>query len=82
MTTQDFRHPPEFRERDHRKVAGEWTTMAGAQALADKLAAAWHAQGYDLARFWPEPYKNPHGAIWYGIASNLVDGMPPLGTRA
>lgn len=53
-------------------------SQSGAQSLAARLAAYWHAQGYPKAKHWTEAV-NPDlvGTIWV-VRSNLVNGMPPL----
>ena len=50
-------------------------------ALAKRLQAYWHAQGYPSARFWAEPIPERFDKVGsyeiYRVVSNLVNGLPP-----
>jgi hypothetical protein len=66
----------------------EHCTRKGAEALAARLDAYWHAQGYPHVRHWVEPIS---ASEWqrektanelanlraFAVRSNLVNGMPP-----
>lgn len=52
-------------------------THSGARALADRIAAFWHARGF-LVRV--EPFQIPGFDMW-GIRSNLTAGLPGRARR-
>ena len=61
-------------------------TRDGAEALARKLDAYWHAQGFPQVQHWVErqgriTLESPHRgeSIWV-VRSNLVRGQPPRST--
>ena len=62
------------------------TTRDGAEALARKLDAYWHAKGFPQVRHWAELQRNVTAEapilgseIWV-VRSNLVRGRPPRST--
>lgn len=61
--------------------APETLSQKGAIALARRLQAYWHAEGYSAARFWAEPIEERFDKVGtyelYRIASNLINGLPP-----
>ena len=56
-------------------------SQKGAMALAKRLQAYWHAQGYPAARFWAEPVAERFAKVGiyeiYRVACNLENGLPP-----
>jgi hypothetical protein len=54
-------------------------SKAGAQHLAARLDAYWHAQGHTTVRHWAVATPGRHATaagIWV-VRSNLVRGQPP-----
>jgi len=51
-------------------------TQSGAEELAAKLDAYWHARGFPAARHWAvEAYSGP--CITWVVRSNFVNALPP-----
>jgi hypothetical protein len=63
------------------------TTREGAEALARKLDAYWHAQGFPQVQHWVEMHRRLtpaaplHGEAMWVVRSNLVRGLPPPSVR-
>ena len=72
---------PSFYEKSRRAVPNDTLSRDGAMALAKRLQAFWHAEGYPAARFWAEPINERFAKIGtyelYRVDCNLVNGLPP-----
>ena len=57
----------------------DWTSKAGADALAAEITAFWAKQGRTVKMTVIEPEAHQRGASkpLYAIRSNMVNGMPP-----
>ena len=66
---------------DAARTAPDSLNEKGAIALAKRLEAYWHQEGYPGARFWAEPIGERFAKIGthdlYRVACNLVNGLPP-----
>jgi hypothetical protein len=64
-----------------RRSTADTLNRDGAMALAKRLQAYWHEQGYPAARFWAEPVSERFAKIGtyeiYRVVCNLVNGVPP-----
>lgn len=69
------------KEQPNKTELAEYLTQKGAMALAKRLEAFWHQQGYLAARFWAEPIGERFEKVGtyeiYRVTSNLVNGIPP-----
>ncbi|MCP3439807.1 hypothetical protein [Bradyrhizobium sp. CCGUVB14] len=73
---------PSSARSDHsNKSETEHCSRDGAMALAKRLEAYWHGEGYPSARFWAEPIEERFEKVGtyelYRVVCNLVNGLPP-----
>ena len=79
------RVPPMLPDKVSRYKSTDFGSEDGARQIAGWIMAAWRAIGHPEVQAWVE--REPislktrsgktHQATWYGVRTNLVNGLPP-----
>lgn len=67
--------------QDFKPEGEDVTNKAGAERLAATIERAWLAAGHGDVHCQVEPLDTDGKAVFYGVRSNLVRGLPPSATR-
>lgn len=80
MNMQRPRRIPAFAAHAAAEIKTDYSSVGGAQILADRIARIWALHGHRV-KTWVEPVSGTSGiggsaTIAYGVQSDLVNGLP------